>query len=139
MINIISGKKGRGKTKVLLEQANQCISGADGSVIFLDKDNSLMYELDRKIRLINIKEFPVVNIDGFIGFVCGILSQDHDISNIFIDGLYAISNVNIDILDDAVKQLEDISKKFMVDFTFSVSEDEQDLPPYAKQFVKISL
>ena len=139
MINIISGKKGRGKTKILLEQANTCIANANGSVIFLDKDNSLMYELDRQIRLINIQEFDKFNLDGFIGLIYGILSQDHDITDIFIDGLYALSNIDLSSLDDATKKLDEISKKFKVNFTISLSEETENISDFTKQFVKISL
>lgn len=139
MISIISGRKGRGKTKIILDQANKSVANANGSVIFIDKDNSLMYELDRQIRLINIEEFASFNLDGFIGLIYGIISQDHDITDIFIDGLYALSNIQLDKLDIATKKLDEISKKFKVNFIISLSEDPENIPEFTKQFVKIPL
>lgn len=139
MISIIAGKRGVGKTKLLLDQANQCITTTMGSVLYLDKDSSHMYELDRKIRLINVSDFPIASPDGFIGFICGILSQDHDISDIFLDDFYSISKSNLDDVDDLVKKLEDISRAYKVNFVISLLNSEEDLTPYAKQYVKISL
>ena len=71
MVQIIAGKKGKGKTKHLLDMANAAIKGANGTVVYLDKSAQHMYELNNKIRLINVNEFPLTNSDGFLGFICG--------------------------------------------------------------------
>ena len=65
MVQIIAGKKGKGKTKHLLDMANAAIKGANGTVVYLDKSAQHMYELNNKIRLINVNEFPLTNSDGF--------------------------------------------------------------------------
>ena len=79
MVQLIVGKRGKGKTKQLLDKANSVVKEANGSVDFLDKSAQHMYELSNKIRLINVNEFPIDSEDAFIGFVSGIISQDHDL------------------------------------------------------------
>lgn len=74
MVQIIAGKKGKGKTKHLLERANAAVKTAKGSIVYLDKSSKHMYELSNKIRLINVNEFPVSSSESFIGFISGIIS-----------------------------------------------------------------
>ena len=86
MVELIVGKKGKGKTKVLLERANNSVKSAHGSIVYLDKSAKHMYELNNKIRLIDVSAFPLKNSDEFVGFICGILSQDHDLEQVYLDG-----------------------------------------------------
>lgn len=79
MVQIIAGKKGKGKTKHLLDRANSIVKESKGSIAYLDKSSKHMYELSNKIRLINVNEYPITSSEGFIGFICGIISQDHGI------------------------------------------------------------
>ena len=74
MIQIISGVKGKGKTKFLIQKANEEVKAANGSVVYLDKNNKHMYELSNRIRLINVGDFPIDTYDAFIGFICGLIS-----------------------------------------------------------------
>ena len=57
MVEIISGEKGKGKTKYLLDKVNNDIKNVDGSVVYIDKNTRHMYELDSKIRLINMGDY----------------------------------------------------------------------------------
>ncbi len=93
MIELIVGKKGKGKTKVLLEKANDSVKTAHGSIVYLDKSAKHMYELNNKIRLIDVSAFPLKNSDEFVGFICGILSQDHDLEQVYLDGFLTISKL----------------------------------------------
>ena len=79
MIEIICGEKGKGKTKELLSRVNSSIATVSGSVVYLDKSQKHMYELNNKTRLINVADYPISNCDEFLGFICGIISQDHDL------------------------------------------------------------
>ena len=79
MVELIVGKKCKGKTKVLLDKVNGAVKDANGSIVYLDKSTKHMYELNNKVRLIDVSGFPVKNADEFVGFICGILSQDHDL------------------------------------------------------------
>ena len=85
MVQIIAGKKGKGKTKHLLDMANAAIKGANGTVVYLDKSAQHMYELNNKVRLIDVSQYMITNHDEFVGFICGIVSQDHDLEQMFLD------------------------------------------------------
>ena len=74
MVQIIAGTKGKGKTKILLDKANSAIKEAKGSVVYLDKNTKHMYELNNRVRLINVMDYSVKSCEAFIGFICGIIS-----------------------------------------------------------------
>ena len=129
MIQFIIGEKGRGKTKVLLEKANNEIKNVSGNVVYLDKSTQHMYELNNKIRLIDMTNFPIKDSDEFLGFICGIISQDHDLEYVYLDSFLKIAKLEED--GDPVpvlKELEDISKQFGVHFVVSISLTKQQLP-----------
>ena len=140
MIQIIAGKKGKGKTKHLLDMANNGIKAATGSIVYLDKSSKHMYELNNRIRLINVNEYPVSTSQGFIGFICGIVSQDRDLEKMFLDSFLKIACLGDDgdILP-VVEKLEKVSESFGVDFVLSVSKDEQELPESLKSKIIVSL
>ena len=85
MIEIIAGEKGKGKTKELLAKVNSSITSATGNIVYLDKSQKHMYELNNKVRLINVMDYPIENCDEFLGFLCGIVSQDHDLEEMYLD------------------------------------------------------
>ena len=87
MVSLIAGKKGSGKTKDIVKRANECQQASKGNTIFIDDDNRAMYNLHHDIRFINLGEFPISSACEFFGFVCGLISNNYDIENIFIDGI----------------------------------------------------
>ena len=139
MVQIIAGKKGKGKTKYLLDKANTAIKEANGSIVYLDKSSKHMYELSNKIRLINVNEYPVTSNEGFIGFLCGIISQDHDLEAMYLDSFLKLSCLEGEDISETVKTLETIGEKYHVTFVLSVSLDEEHLPESVKSNVIISL
>ena len=60
MVELIVGKKGKGKTKVLLDKVNGAIKEANGSIVYLDKSTKHMYELNNKVRLIDVSVYPII-------------------------------------------------------------------------------
>lgn len=139
MVQIIAGKKGKGKTKHLLDKANATIREAKGSIVYLDKSSKHMYELSNKIRLINVNEYPVTSSEGFIGFICGIISQDHDLEMMFLDSFLKLSCLEGEDITDTITTLETIGEKYHVTFVLSISMDQEALPENAKKDVIISL
>lgn len=140
MIEIICGEKGKGKTKELLAKVNNTVTTASGNVVYLDKSQKHMYELNNKVRLINVMDYPVSNCDEFLGFICGIISQDNDLEEMYLDSFLTISSIDTeaDILR-AIEKLDVISEKYKVRFVLSVSKDKDKLPECAKAKVIISL
>lgn len=139
MIQIISGVKGKGKTKFLIQKVNDAVKNAKGTIVYLDKNNKHMYELSNKIRLINVSDFPIDNYDSFLGFVCGLISQDHDLEAMYLDSFLNISCVSDEYIGYVLTQLDKISKSFNVDFVLSISVDAENLPDEFKGNIVISL
>jgi hypothetical protein len=139
MVSIIAGEKGKGKTKILLEKANEAVSKANGSVIYLDKSSKHMYELNNKIRLINVSEFPIMSADGFIGFISGLISSDHDIEAIFLDSFLKLAVLEGADITSAIDRIETLGEKYGITFVISVSADASNLPENAKKNVTVAL
>ena len=140
MVEIISGEKGKGKTKYLLDKVNTDIKQVDGSVVYIDKNTKHMYELDSKIRLINMGDYPIDSSDEFLGFLSGVLSQNADIQEVFLDSFLTVSHIDDnDGISVALKKLDKICDMFEVKFVLSVSKNEKDLPEEAKGKIIVSL
>ena len=139
MVQLIVGRKGKGKTKHLLDKVNSQVKNISGSIVYLDKSTKHMYELNNKVRLINVSEYLVENAKEFLGFVCGIISQDHDLQQMYFDSFLKISCLEGADISEAVSKLEKIGEAFGVDFILSVSLDEAELPENLKEKVIVSL
>lgn len=139
MVQLIVGNKGKGKTKFLLEKVNNDVKEAVGSVVYLDKSPKHMYELNNKVRLIDVSDYMIANTDGFLGFVSGIISQDHDLQQMYFDSFLKIAKAEAKDMASVVEKLDKISSKFGVDFVVSVSADEEDLPEAVKSNIIVSL
>ncbi len=139
MIQIISGGKGKGKTKILLDKVNTEIKQSKGNIVYLDKNTKHMYELSNKVRLINVTDYCIDSAPGFVGFISGIISQDHDLEKVFLDSFLSIACVENDDYFAAIKKLEIISSKFNVDFVISISRDKNELPEELQEKVIVSL
>lgn len=140
MIQLIVGAKGKGKTKHLLEKVNSAVKTVDGNIVYLDKNAKHMYELKNRIRLINTGEFPFTSTDEFIGFICGIVSQDHDLEEVYLDSFLDIAFVDdTNKINDILVKLERISDQFHVDFIISMSVDISVLSDDFKSKVIVSL
>ena len=98
-----------------------------------------MHELSNKVRLINVGDYPISNCDEFLGFICGIVSQDYDLQEMYLDSFLTIANLADDQLVHAIEKLDIISEKFDVKFVLCVSKDEADLPECAKARLIVSL
>ena len=138
MVQLIVGSKGDGKTKHLLDRVNNQIKTASGNIVYLDKNTKHMHELDNKVRLINEADYPLKNCDEFIGFICGIISQDYDLEQMYLDSFLKIAHLEGEDLTDALTQLNAISEQFKVNFCLSISVEENQLPEFAKEQVIIS-
>ncbi len=136
MIQIICGEKGKGKTKEMLKNANEMIADAQGAIVYVDKSSQHIYELNNQIRLINITEYPIHTYEGFIGFVSGLLSGNHDIECIFIDSLMKVACLDSDKIEAAINTLDKLSEN--VKFICSISMKDTELPETAKDKILVS-
>lgn len=139
MVQLIVGNKGKGKTKILLDKVNSEVKNILGSVVYLDKSTKHMFELNNRVRLINVKDYMIENPDQFIGFVCGIISQDHDLEQMYFDSFLDIAGLTGKDITDTVNKIKTLSDTFKIDFVLSVSMDEADVPETLKELIAVSL
>ena len=129
MIQYIAGAKGVGKTKRLIEMANESIKTTDGDLVYIDDDKRHIYDLHYDIRFVETEGYPLLDCNMLIGFIRGILSQNSDIKEIYVDGLTNIVlNVDNDSITHFTDSLEVLSNDNHVDFIISVNWDEDKLP-----------
>ncbi|MCR4634992.1 MULTISPECIES: hypothetical protein [Butyrivibrio] len=139
MVQLIVGRKGKGKTKCLLDKVNSEVRNILGNVVFLDKNTKHMYELNNKVRMIVVPEFMVETPEEFIGFISGIISQDRDLQQVYLDSFLSISGLEDKDITETVSKLDKLSEKFGIDFILSVSKDEDELPESVRSKIVISL
>ena len=139
MVQLIIGKKGKGKTKHLLDKVNTEVQNVSGNIVYLDKSAKHMYELNNKIRLIDVSDYMITSSDEFVGFICGIISQDHDLQQMYFDSFLKIACKEDGDIVSIIEKLEAISTKFGVNFILSVSLDEDELSASLKDKVIVSL
>lgn len=139
MVQLIVGNKGKGKTKQLLDKVNSEIKIVEGNIAYLDKSSKHMFELNNKVRLINVSDYMIDNSSEFIGFISGIISQDHDLQQMYFDSFLKIACLEGADITATVEKLEKLSEAFHVDFVLSVSMDEHELPEAVKKNILIAL
>ena len=139
MVELIVGKKGKGKTKVLLDRVNNAVKEANGSIVYLDKSTKHMYELNNKVRLIDVSSYPLKNADEFVGFICGIISQDHDLEQIYLDSFLKVSKLEDADVTDTLEQLNKISEKYGISVVLSISLDKEELPEALQDKIAVAL
>lgn len=136
MVELLIGTKGTGKTKVLLDNVNSAASTADGNVVFISNNTSQnMYNIASKVRMADTSDFEIGSWDAFFGFICGIISGNFDITNIFVDGTLKIVK-DLDGFEAFLAKIDDASKKFDINFELSVSVDADTAPEYIKKYTK---
>ena len=139
MVELIVGKKGKGKTKVLLDRVNGAVKEANGSIVYLDKSTKHMYELNNKVRLIDVSSYPLKNADEFVGFICGIISQDHDLEQIYLDSFLKVSKLEDADVTDTLDQLDKIGEKYGISIVVSISLDKEEIPEALQDKVAVAL
>ena len=139
MVQLIVGNKGKGKTKHLLERVNSKVQETTGNIVYLDKSTKHMYELNNKVRLIDVSDYYVTNSDEFVGFICGIISQEHDLQLVFLDSFLAVSHLEGQDIQPVVEKLEKLGEAFGIDFVLSVGVNEDELPQSLKEKIIVSL
>ncbi len=112
MVQLIVGKKGKGKTKHLLDKVNTEVQSVSGNIVYLDKSTKHMYELNNKIRLIDVSSYMITNSDEFLGFISGIISQDHDLEQMYFDSFLKIACIDGGLVEPIVAKLDKISEAF---------------------------
>ena len=139
MIKLVLGSKGKGKTKYMIDTANAEAKESDGLVIYIDKNSEHMFQLDRQIILINVKEYPVNDLDALMGFLCGLIAGNGDIVSIYLDSFLVLCEIEKEDAYEALRKMLVLSERLGVEFTISASIEEDILPDDFKQHIHIAL
>ena len=140
MVRLLIGHKGSGKTKKIVGLANESLDKVNGSVVFINKNSNPTTDLKYSIRLISMNDFEAItNVDEYIGFLYGIISQDHDLECIFIDSILKHADIKIENLEDFLERLNRISTEHSVDIVVSISADKEDLGSYIDKYEIVDL
>ncbi len=128
MVKLLIGHKGSGKTNRMIQMANDSVKTSDGSIVFINNNQRLMYELSYRIRVICMEDYEhITNIDEYIGFIYGIISSDHDIEMIYIDSILRHADVSLGDLPEFIDRLKAISELYGLNFTVSISAEKEEM------------
>lgn len=128
MVSLIIGNKGSGKTKRLIALINEAVENTKGTVVCIEKSPLLTYEVTHKARLIETERFGIEGCDAFYGMVCGVIAQDHDLTDVFVDATFKIVGRDYDAFAALINKICKVSDEANVNFVFTVSEDQDKLP-----------
>ncbi len=126
MITLILGKKGSGKTKRLMDMCNEAVAQSKGNVLFIEKDNTLTYNISHKVRLAAADEYAVKGFDSLYGFIAGMCAGNYDITDIFVDSTLKIGGDVANLLD-FVEKLKKLSEMANTNIVMSVSADRSEI------------
>ena len=128
MVKLIIGRKGSGKTKKMIDMANDYVRDSKGSTIFINNDRRLTCDLNYRMRVVCVEDYQQLGtIDEYIGFIMGIISSDHDIEMIFVDSVTKHADISLENISAFIERLDHISDKYDVDFVVSISADREEL------------
>ncbi len=133
MIKIITGKRGSGKTKVLVDLIKEAAKNTIGNIVCIEKNMQLTYDIPYSVRLVDVDGYNVDSYDKFYGFIAGTVASNYDIKEVFVDGILKIGGRDYDKLADLFEKVDKITKDIIVVFT--VSEDNENLPESVKKYL----
>ena len=135
LIQIIYGKKGSGKSKRLVDLANQEVETANGSVIYLDDDSRVMYSLRHQIRFVDVTQYGIDTEEKLVGFISGMMASNYDISAIFMDGIRHIIENNLQNTQKFFQDLKFLLNKSDINMVMIISGDEDHIPPFIEEYI----
>lgn len=135
MIQVFCNEIGAGKTKELISLANSRLKAAKGDSVYIDYDLKHFRQLDRRIRLVEIKDYEIRNYEGFYGLLCGIISENYDVENIYIDTFFDMIKLNYEDLAVLFSKIKSLVDKFNINLFINISKLDKTLPECIKEYV----
>lgn len=128
MVTLLIGKKGSGKTKRLIDEANAAVETSNGSVVVVEKGSKLTYDLSHKARLIDSDAYGIDSFAALYGFLSGICAGNYDVTDIFVDSTFKIAGKDVAALAEFVKKANALADEAKTAITFLISAAKEDLP-----------
>ena len=134
MIKLITGKKGTGKTKILVDMINNAVKDTNGDLICIEKGAKLTYDISYKVRLVDSDRFAIEGYEAFYGFIAGMFAGNYDIKEIYVDGILKIAGADFDEFGRMLEKLDKLTGEDS-SVTFTVSADPSELPTSVTRFI----
>ncbi len=135
MIKLITGKKGTGKTKILIDQINDAVKSTNGNLVCIEKGDNIRRSISFRVRWCDAESFSIEGYDAFYGFVAGMLAGNFDIKDVFVDGILKIGGRDFEALGVLLEKLDKLTGDES-NVVFTVSADNDELPESVKRFIK---
>ncbi len=132
MVTLILGKKGSGKTKKLMELCNIAVAQSKGNVVFIEKDNTLTYDVNHQVRLVSAADFGICGFEALYGFIAGMCAGNYDITDVFVDSTLKIGGTDMAALETFVEKMS----KLDVRAVLSVSADKSEIPAHIAEIAE---
>lgn len=136
MVKIIIGKKGSGKTKKLMDVVNAAAEKSKGCVVCFEQGDTLKFNITHKVRLIDADHYGISGFDAYFGMICGVCAGNYDVTDVFGDATLRIGSRNYEELGAFLAKVEALSKETGIEFFFTVSADESELPADVLKYVE---
>ena len=131
MVKIITGNRGSGKTKVLIDLVHAAYENSQGNVICVDQKRKLSRAINPRVRLVAAEDYSIAGYDAFYGFISGLCAGNYDITDIFVDATLRIGGRDLDELAAFFEKVKTLD----VNITFTVSADKEELPESILAFI----
>lgn len=135
MIKLITGRKGTGKTKTLIDMINKAVTTSDGNIVCVEKSAKLTFDVPSSVRLIDVDDMIITGYDSFLGFIQGVLAGNYDIKELFVDSIFKICGNDMVEFDKFINNLYEQTKNNDCTIVFTVSADISELPEGVKRFI----
>ena len=135
MVKIITGKKGTGKTKILIDMINEASKKSDGYVVCIDKSEKLRYDIPTNVRIVDTDANSIYSFEAFYGLVAGLVAGNYDIKEIFVDSILKVGGADFEALGAVLNKIVKLTGSD-VKVTFTVSAELADLPESVSKFAK---
>ncbi len=136
MVKIIIGKKGSGKTKKLMDVVNAAAEKSNGCVVCFEQGDTLKFNITHKVRLIDAEHYGISGFDAYFGMICGVCAGNYDVTNVFGDATLRIGSRDYAELAAFLKKVEALSNDNGIEFFFTVSANEDELPADVLAYVE---
>ena len=135
MVKIICGPKGSGKTKRIIDAANEAVAVAKGNLIFITDTKRYMYDLKREIRFIDTSDYSIAGEDALCGFIKGVVAGGYDNEYVYVDGIARIAGKAIRDMAQFFYMMEKVAQMRDLKLYITCSCAEEELPDFAKMYL----
>ncbi|MCI8601119.1 MAG: hypothetical protein HFE45_05940 [Oscillospiraceae bacterium] len=135
MIKLIVGKKGTGKTKVLVDMVAKAANTSNGNVVCIEKEPKLTFDIPSSVRLMETCKDGITGYGEFYGYITGVLSGNFDITDLFIDSTLKIGGRDYEAFGAFLEKLNKAIGSRDVNVVFTVSAEAEELPASVKAYI----